>query len=353
MSDFASIERPLYYAQYKNHLWFSSDKTPLTIMKGNNYENLFKVPGNKICIFKDGIKIDEIDIIRKCNQYKQYNQTYYNSNYDLFGTKPYCNNNNLFNKTQNGYYKLPEHKNDIDKFQNNGIESESINSFNFSISSILYAKGRYWKSKNKLAHGIIHLHENGSIALSKTDNTKPYYFIDGVMIYNHESFNKLIRKYNKTKKSTRDLFVSKEVIIWSEYPVHKIGSNIMYEYCIQLDNIKPFTGTFQPLFSFKRYEFSEGKLIDTITSNFKFADNSKKLSNKSYDSEKYSENTDIEDDLIKKEVDSILLSLLDKVSECNDELTMFYGSESGNEAIDLLDNIEDTILSVKNDELAY
>ena len=104
---------------------------------------------------------------------------------------------------------------------------------------------------------------------------------------------------------------------------------------------------------YKRYEFSKGKLIDTITSNFKFADNSKKLSNKSYDSEKYSENTDIEDDLIKKEVDSILLSLLDKVSECNDELTMFYGSEPGNEAIDLLDNIEDTILSVKNDELAY
>lgn len=372
-----SDERPLYVLQEKNNLWFSSEDDPLWIISQKRFPDITSLNSNEIHVYEKGVLINTIEIERKSGQYRK--------TYNSYGSVDYWSKNE---RNYSGYKKpasLPAKTKDEEE-TNVKIEQERVPSLH---SSIAYAKGRYWDSDGKKAHGILHLDKTGKICSSPSGpnasewtRTVPYYFIDGCMITDHEDFQNYMRQYKNVLSSNKEDFIQRKLVKVSVYPVHKYGEDgSMSHWDARQKTWWYYSGEITPLFSAKIYKYTRGSLIETKLGNWRFADHSE--SSSEYYHKKFKEDeataaedayeqaykdyedsikNDIfneklpfdddyesaEDELIKQEVVNELANALKGVQDCMNAVQIFAGSKIGDKAIAALEETEDKLSELGN-----
>jgi len=267
-------ERPLFmYTIEGKGIWFSSIESTLWMIAEEKNPDIKEVPSNQILIIEKGVIIDKIDINRSdSSQLKTYSNNNYNFN---------CNDNwkvkkNYSNKnTKQLGLNMPivsnlvkaNKDNDLYKFVNEAAKLTYCNDL------IQFASGRYYlvdkECNRKLASGIIFLDQIGFETDSKDPESSVYYFLEGIMIKSHIEYQKAAKTLKKIIKgkfipqecnSKTDISIRKNKFL-SNYSIYPI-TNIKHEYLYTINTLdqKAYTGTFNPLFSYNEYFFTNGKL---------------------------------------------------------------------------------------------
>lgn len=362
-SNFGIEERPLYIMQEKNNIWFSSIEKPLWIISQNRYPSIKEAKANTILIYEKGVLVDEISITRKSTQNKEY-------------TSPSVGFNNWYHTANN--YRQNSLPSNFEKDEMR-IEDESIP---FIKDNLIYGRGRYWVN-NKKAHGIYHVKRTGDIAKTACKDgtiwqrTKPFYFIEGVMIENHSAFQALIREYNTIHKNKVEDFLLEKVLEFAEYPVHRYN-NFIQDMSVWDNNSQRgryYTGTIHPLFSAKRYTFKLGDLEQIDSSQYKMPseeyyspkpvpddDNTLGKSEEDFTIksniylEKLPFDTDdddmeeMEEELAKTEVLCELSNVLSSISTCKNSIAIYSDSSIGKSALNILDKTERFISKIGDND---
>jgi len=371
-------ERPLYVLQEANNVWFSSEEKPLWIISQKKFPEIDKIKPNTVLVYEKGILIDSIEIDRKGKQYKPYNgYNSYNSNNSGSNWGYWGNNNHNSNNNRS----LPAANTAKPTLKINAIEEEVIPHTN---NSVVFARGRYWVSKTKRAHGIYHIDITGTIqdkpklVGSKFEITKPYYFIDGVMITDHISFQEYLRKYKIVTSSLKENFLRKEVIKAAVYPVHQYGTDGTMSYWnIDKKDWWYYTGEIKPLFSNRVYIYERGDLKYSKPSSWNFADHipveqdewvdtdkAEEAYEKAYEQYEKDSGNGIyldklpfdddyespEDQLIKKEVTNEVANALKAIQECISGLYIHAGSGIGDKAMTVLESVENELSKIGEDD---
>jgi len=358
-----SEERPLHILQESNNIWFSSEEIPLWIISQRKFPEISSIESNTILIYEKGILIDSIVVDRKGNQYKPYNNQ---NNYGGYG------NYGSYWSNKSANIGLPAANTTKPIAKPTKIESEIMPNL---YNSIIYAKGRYWSSKTKKAHGIIHLDCTGRIKESpinyggKYDITRPYYFIEGVMIADNISFQEYIRKYKAS--SNKELFIRNELVKVSVYPVHVYGEEgSMSIWETTYKDWWYYTGDIKPLFSNKTYNYNRGSLAsindkgewrfanhipietngwvnkDNTESNDHDATGGVFLDKLPFDDDYESP----EDELIKKEVVEEVANALKAVQESISGLYVHSGFKLGDKALSVLESVENELSKIGDND---
>lgn len=283
---YTSIERPLYVLTSKNHLWFSSETKALRNINYSEVDEIDEIPTNTLCIYKDGILIEEkkYDRIEMCQSYIYKKHNNYETKFvDKREFKPQstvdvticreCGGSGYSFKDKHSQIKCPKcmgfgftNKKAVQLplplGKSNSLNSEIFNDneMRYSDFYVVYFRGRYYY-RNAVINGILHLNGYGFVFDNKSTNKTckdpksmivSYYFIDGNMMLGHEEYNEWTRTL---KKKTMTMGLYELMATQCRIPLHHKEKDLM------LDNLKEglrFTGSINPLFSKWIYTFTHG-----------------------------------------------------------------------------------------------
>lgn len=287
-------ERPMNILKGKDHLWFSSLDDSLFFINYSEEDEVEELENNVLYIYKDGVEVDRKFIDR--SQSYQYNKVEYTpsssttrqlpavnnsprANRDEFIECRICNTTGLlqgnyecFHCDGMGYvrhYNEPKKNINLKDLTCAYSNNSNTNPFGEDLPSdsemlIKFARGRYFY-KGKECHGIYHINEIGMITSKPTIkyneddtwyNTKPYYFIKGIMMDNHEAFNKFSGKIKaKTTISLQDCIDLRRN---AQHPVFNIKNGSVIKGVWDNQNHWAYSGEFLPLFSHYVYTVDKG-----------------------------------------------------------------------------------------------
>lgn len=268
-NSFVSNERPLYYLQGKDYIWYSSIESGLKII--GNKDDIFSVTPNTVMIFKDGLLINTIAIDRS------------NSGQSVYKTKALKPVYNPEGFVKNLYknYSGSESKNDVPLNRSLVILPHKTNIFKEVLTGstlcVEFVNSRYYHA-GRLINGIYHLTETGLVkpTANYTSSynkaiTDVYYFVDGIMLLDHTSYNEVCRLIKKHNHKQGRVGYFKLLCQHSVYPIANIFSDnvdcqkVFYHH-IKNENVDGefrYTGSMYPLFSNTAYFFVSGILNGT------------------------------------------------------------------------------------------
>lgn len=284
-----SNERPLYYIQGNNYVWFSSLKDSLENINDDKDTFVSEVEENTLMFFKNGVFKESIKIDRS-DKYQ----------YDYTPPKVHNFDNKHDNKAKGGKYKRCQNCNGSGNLYG-GIKcpvclgdgyilaTEPVQ-FNLALMAqndnksevdreilpkkdsrlVRFVRGRFY-FQEKLAHGILHLNTYGYRTIDpildiETEEdweiTKPYYFVFGIMLENHEKYQKWVRAIKNingiTMKNAKLIAQDSKLPIYLQDLCFMVAKQQDYG----KDTIKPYTGKFVPLFGNNEYEFKNGLFVN-------------------------------------------------------------------------------------------
>lgn len=260
-------ERPIHVLQEKDHLWFSSEYEPLSLINYNDKAEPEELANNILHFYKDGI-LTKTESYDRSECY-QFDRKEMKKGINASNQCNICNGTGFtYNNTICYSCKGSGLKYSIASLPAKPVQTafdlfdEEIPGANNQL--IKYVKANYWL-KGKLAHGIYHLdtlgcHNDDPVDEAEATHdwqiTKPYYFILGNMMKGAVEFNKWSRrvKVGKTLNSSESLQLAGD----TEYPVFSTDLNLMKtgEWSAGWN----FNGSISPLFSQYEYSFLDGKL---------------------------------------------------------------------------------------------
>jgi len=275
-------ERPLCYYQESETSMYISSKCDGLYFIGGDADNVIDFEPNKLyTIFGGQIISQEVFDRKDCSQNKIWPTTYVNTA-NNFSTRSYGYNRGMhINDDWNdgygneeaiaAYYEAayPQAKETVKLSIRKDIISKSYNP-----KKIICARLRYYfmfdGATPTYANGIINLDESGVKGeYARMEGEKTYYFYRGIMLKDKDAFDKCIRNLGKARH-----FLDTEVNImkiceYAEYPVCTLDQELPTWQNARLWDKNPghmqckaplFTGNVTPLFSTKKYRFTNGEL---------------------------------------------------------------------------------------------
>lgn len=270
-------ERPLCYYQESETSMYISSKCDGLYFIGGDADNVIDFEPNKLyTIFAGQIINEQIFDRSKCSQIKIWQSNNYGSSYGTFNTRGYYGHNDDYDSIAD-YYESSLPKSTPVKIT---IKKDPIYK-TFNPNKIVSARLRYYFYQDSetpiYANGIINLNEDGIRgAQNRQPGEKTYYFYRGIMMKNKDAFDKCRRALGKARHFLDTDSNLIKICEFSEYPVCTIdGQNPTWEN-VRMWNKNalvgqckaPFyTGTLTPIFSTKKYTFSNGSLdkVDFLT----------------------------------------------------------------------------------------
>lgn len=143
------------------------------------------------------------------------------------------------------------------------ILSEKIPDYDSSI--IKFARLRYW-DKQSLAHGLYHLTPLGEKKDKKVEEgekykiTKPYYFVKGIMLEDHEVFQNWSRKISKKSKDINQEYLE-ELAAVATHPVTSLENEFVMVEGDKSGDWDMAEGSINPLFSRMVYKFEKAECL--------------------------------------------------------------------------------------------
>lgn len=254
-SNIDTEERPLYVAEGKDHIWFSSLKQPLDIIDTDDKLRIFSLLKNTLYVYKDG----------KLSSKTQYDRS---KSYQT-ETYKYPSNKSSYSKSWPSGSKKNNLSLPMPQFCTSIIDTEKVesNEYDFMPS---FARGRFWYKK-QLLNGVKHISCFGEIKDSPIttgrdfEKTTIFYFFEGLMIGNHSDYRAICKAFSKKYKFSGAYAEDCKIAAkYSLYPVNVFGK----DECFYLDNgeVIDFNGYYRPMFSKMEYIFSNNKCDQIIDS---------------------------------------------------------------------------------------
>jgi len=347
-----TLERELYYIQHEDHLWFSSEIDPLIYTNYDENLEAEMVPENQLMIFKDGVLKESKSIERKSIQQKI---TYTNNKIKIF-------NNNNKDKSKNKSGKQLSLPGVNDAFVNKNVLSEEIPDIDNKM--VRFTRNVYYL-KGELCHGIYHLDTFGVSGDKVTAQeasidfkiTKPYYFICGYMIKDHEDYQELSRKFKK-----RRTLESNEIMQLASKCAHPVYIPQFDMFMSHVKSSEPFSGVYTPLFSNFEFKINNGNTkykskCEFVSVNHGKIDE-KKVNNNDADDLPWN-NDEIDDngkfqsdestdDLVKKEINFELGSVLQSVQSAYNSISIYTDHKYGKKIERLLSEMETNLVNAED-----
>lgn len=410
-----SRERPLFVLQEKSHIWFSSIITVLEAA-ASKQGKVFALPTNKLFIYHKGKQINVLEYDRTGTYqtketipykaethhnnshrrgsygYPAYDDDYYENMYETSSSRTPSTYNHSHNRNQSS--RASESNKSFLHVDNITFANSMLGNENFSksehVMGIIFARGRYW-FKGELASGEMHIAEFGVVYDAPRQmgaiTSKPYYFYQGIMLEDQESFHTVQRQFSSDRilQSKMSMALLAEDTIC---PVHSIGvKESTVKYNAITNEVELYTGTFEPLFSNHKYCFVDGELTSIIVmNNFNYPTHTKvrvpyvskeivtsipvkngakfcihcetapvqslriycdQCSNELFgdDDDKNDESSiDDLDKAIVEEIDKEVEIALNSVNDCKDKVAIYSDTTKGKNCYKLFEKIEDLIL---------
>lgn len=276
-------ERPLYTFKTKEGIWVSSLEEPLLVIADSTSPEIDEVEDNMILVVENGEITNKIPVDRTSsfqiktaysnwNQYNNYDEEMYHDAY--YAGKNYPDKHNQRYKNYNKEKKKNDANQNFNKRDWNGgetiLEVFKVEEISDDISYLENGRGRYWFSR-ELANGILHIDEFGYVSMNKEDGTKPYYFIDGIMILDHKKYTQALALYKQIEKgkynpkgisgkASKEAKVVKTLCMFSTYPISNLDDSDRMTWHNSDSQSRLFSGNFNPVYTNKMYSFSGGKI---------------------------------------------------------------------------------------------
>lgn len=341
--EISSEERPLYLLDRGNNsIYISSLEDPLWMIGGSK-DNIYDLATNKVFTIVNGVILENIiDIDRfEMTQVKTYPKT---------STYNYSNN----------YYK-EKYISEVD------IENEN---FSFRDNYVDFRRGLF-RVKEDALNGVVHLKEDGRVSNPNDEKAVPFYFINGIMLKNHEDFQKASRAI-KTLNTSSEEETCRVLLRYSKYPIYfdTGAARGKCYYTMRDDTRHIYNGDLQPEFSSFRYTIKNGIVTASEYINldqriypskiFKLksigdgqyeevpANNYPALSQNNKFEEEYE---DMEDHILETEVAYVMANLLEAFQTARSDLQALGSNDTIDILVDNINTIEDTLFYEKDGSL--
>lgn len=269
-------ERPMYYMETKDGVYFSSLETSLLAIRENDEEYPNVLEYNFVYQIKNGEFTDfAIQIDREENnvdhapvrdfthaggnfQRGNMNRSYLSKP----GTSPILNTDKINSDP------LPSDS----KVKPPLIWLETIpkRAFDDDKNELVYSHmGRFWHNAAELCHGVFYLTSRGLKGTEKTDTHTPHYFFQGVMLKNESAYKKLLEL-----EADKNSFLYNEewnwafhMSVYSEYPVCNLksqGKKIPIASRFAWYSNRAFATSFTARFNGRHYIMDEGGMLIKI-----------------------------------------------------------------------------------------
>lgn len=340
-SQTSSEERPLYLLNKGNNsVYISSLEDPLWIIGGNK-DNIYDIATNKVFTIVNGVFLENIiDIDRfEMTQIKTH---YKNFNYEY----------------NDNYYYRKEYIKEIN------IENEN---FSFRDKHVDFRRGLF-RVKEAVLNGIIHLTEEGEIVAAGTEKSVPFYFINGVMLKNHENFQKATRAIN-TLNTASEEDTYRILLNYSKYPIYfdTGAARGKCYYTIKDGTRHIYHGDLQPEFSSFRYTIKNGivtaseyinldrRIYPTKLFKLKQGEYYEEVDKVSYNYPALIQNNNFEEDynnmedsIIETEISYVMANLLEAFQTARSNLQALGDTDTIKILVDNLDTVEDKLFYEKD-----
>ncbi|MFW6225401.1 MAG: class II glutamine amidotransferase [bacterium] len=364
---YPSEERPLYILDRGNNsLYFSSISSALYSIGGKK-DSVYDLECNKVFTFKNGIPLPlfiEIDRA-EMTQVKTYKKT---TQYPAYPS--YVNNNRNFNngydEWDDGYGSYGGENCWKDKYKNNETKLNIDNeTFPYLENKIDFKRGLFC-NKQGIINGIIHLNKEGDIVEPKDKEGVPFYFINGVMVTDHDEHNRASRAI-KTANAVNPEDMYPILLRYSVYPIYfDTGSpKGKCYYRMDRDGTRHvYTGELQPVFSSYKYNIKNGvavssEYVNTMNRLFpsRAFENKNKIENENFPSLEYNKDFEeenykhMESQMTEQEVSHILADVLESLGKARTNLGALGSDPMINVLIENLNTIEDSVFLQENGNL--
>lgn len=271
-------ERPLFYVEHSEGIYFSSMRNSLSLISSES-DIIKTVPCNKVIEVKNGEVInDKVFIVDRENKNIkepiEYNKiTYYGYNYNK-SSYNYSHSSHRYNppKTHlisNGNSNTTKSSSNIPLNKDDEIFSEDKPKLSTDdINTVYFHKGRYFKGSGILLHGDKYIRNNKIYYPTKEEieTIKPrmYSFYEGVMLKRQYKMSDVpdtgfISNVHGIKKLSS---YSRYPVICLESEIKSIPNNVYINSYLWLKDGNPVRKeTFHPIFSNKSYSIKEGRTV--------------------------------------------------------------------------------------------
>lgn len=240
-------ERPLYYINEPEGIYFSSMSEPLKLIKTT--ECIFSLKPNNLMTFKAGKGVAMVSVPRNKQKFNKPVRTYGgNYNYNTYNkassTSPIKTTNKPVTSIQTNINILSE-----------PLPKEAF--FNLNMNRLYFHKGRYYEvyhntqvKNSVLATGELCVNEDGLIV----QGGDKYYFYQGVRLRSKSAYKKVMKIHKNNALLPATL---------SKYSLYPITYQSIVPNAVWYMNGEAIKGefNFHPIFSSNKYYISKGKLI--------------------------------------------------------------------------------------------
>lgn len=275
-------ERPLFFLETKDGLFYSSLESSLNAIRENKEEKVEILNYNKIFKIENGdFLLDETVTINReeanVTVYLPINNYNHSSHYDGGHSK-----SNMYNYNKNNNLPVTSHINkDLrlifkESYPNKLIESAKTDFKIYNEQFIYYHMGRYWIAPKTLVDGPIYLKKRGILGSYDDKVSELFFFFRGVLLKDKAAYNVILDKKNRLNDinwvlNPEQFNFASEIAKYSQFPVTALAS----EYNLSLSEFYRCAWyakddkkhhSFTPKFAGRNYIINEGYLIDIKTS---------------------------------------------------------------------------------------
>lgn len=268
-------ERPLYFLEADEGIYFSSTKESLNAIRESDTQEVDCLEYNTVFKIKSGRFLEDQLIIERETLNVGINAT--NSKVGNTSKAPHSSsysrgNTHMGNSgTSNGAATSIA---DFSIYESAIFrEALPVRCRDKSSDDYVYMhNGRYWRYKRALCHGEIRLLDRGAIAKTDSIIATSYYFFRGVMLKDVTAYNQLIdlQKIPGSFMNIPGGNFALNMSVFSKFPITNLASEgdtlLPYHKNAWYMEKKRFDGSFTPKFSGRHYHVVEGSLSKIVSS---------------------------------------------------------------------------------------
>lgn len=255
----ASEERPLYFLEQPEGVYFSSIAKSLSTINCAETYKVLALGSNQVIRWKYGVPTVIGAPIQRENKVVPLRTDTYGNPYKASTTN---------SKVAGTQISLPLPKLiSTSKVLFEDIPTKAVNVNTSNNGFVYFHKGRYWEipldgsvETAVLAHGRLVVTEKGEV-LATGDN---YWFFKGVLLKTSKDFTDITTFHSK-RWLTPSVNFAKEISAYSLHPVTNLEESsevLLDQRCRWYQNYTQYTGNFKPKFASRQYFFINGELTE-------------------------------------------------------------------------------------------
>jgi predicted glutamine amidotransferase len=279
-------ERPMYYLETKEGIYFSSIESSLMAIRDNTEQTVLDLSFNRVFtvtngVFGSNIKIDreEIELTTSHNTrannndydeiWGDYANTYYGYGYN-YKTR---NNHNTAYGVQNAYAS----KKEIVIPEKNIVDDELPLIKSKYVDTVMFYKGRYHLIKDNedtLCTGIMFIKDRGIVSTINDPHARTCHFYLGVMLRDAKAYTEVMELKKQVYNWTNSVYANFAELIskYSKHPVcndknQAINFAKSYKLAWYFDGKKIDSSKFRPEWSGRCYVIEDGFCTEIKPSN--------------------------------------------------------------------------------------